>query len=268
MVEPAASSRLDVPSARHQEIWQVHIRMDHAIIVRPLLRSTRVFVALWLLLSACSDTKDAATAPEVLNVAGPSINVAAAASGATVLASSVYSAAYAASGVINGDRAGTNWAGGTGGWNDGTSNQWPDWLEVSFAGSQTIGEVNVFTVQDNYQASVAPSLGQTFTLYGLTDFQIEAWNGTAWVVVPNGTITGNTQVWRQVTFPPVTTTKIRLWITGTKDNTWSRVTEVEAWTVATGTPPGALGKTSLGNGATPSPSGVTLSWSASSVRTR
>ena len=190
---------------------------------------------------------------------GARVNVAAAANGATVVASSVYSAAYPLSGAINGDRLGTNWGSG-GGWNDGTFNQWPDWLEVSFAGSQTIGEIDVFTIQDDYRAPVTPTLTLT-TIAGLTDFRIETWNGTAWVVVPNGTITGSNKVWTQVTFAPVTTTRIRLWITSATDN-WSRVAELEAWTVVGGTLPGAFAKTSPTNGAA-APSGVTLSWSGS-----
>src|SRR5690348_4054749 len=59
------------------------------------------------------------------------INVAAAANGATVIASS-YSAGYEPSGAINGDRTGRNWGYGNG-WTDGTPATFPDWLEVDFA---------------------------------------------------------------------------------------------------------------------------------------
>ncbi len=45
--------------------------------------------------------------------------------------------------MINGDRRGLNWGSG-GGWNDGTANGWPDWLEVQFNGPQTIDEIDVF----------------------------------------------------------------------------------------------------------------------------
>ena len=38
---------------------------------------------------------------------------------------------YPASGAINGDRQGLNWGAG-GGWNDGTQNAGPDWIEVAF----------------------------------------------------------------------------------------------------------------------------------------
>ncbi len=44
-----------------------------------------------------------------------------------------------------------------------------------------------------------------------------------------GAITGNNLVWRQVTFTALTTPKIRIMVNGAL-NTWSRITEVEAWT--------------------------------------
>jgi hypothetical protein len=168
---------------------------------------------------------------EAWTPAAGQVNAAAAAQGATTVASSVYDAGYPSSGAINGDRTGANWGAG-GVWNDGTAGNWPDWLEVDFAGSQTINEVDLFSLQDNYQAPVEPTLAQTFFFYGLRNFQVEMWDGSKWVVVPGGVISANNQVWRQITFPAVTTTKIRIWIpfvAGTTDS-WSRIAEVEAWT--------------------------------------
>ncbi len=229
------------------------------------VRPARAIAALALMLVACRSDKALLTAPPLVPAYGSGnggVNVAAAANGATIVASSSYSTGYAAGGAINGDRNGANW-GTNGGWNDATSSQWPDWLEVTFASSQTIDEVDVFSVQDNFQAPVAPTLGQTFSLYGLTDFRIEAWDGSAWVVVPNGTIAGNNLVWRQVTFTPVTTTKIRLWVTGSLDM-WSRVTEIEAYTAVT---PGAFNKTTPTSGTSVSASSVPLTWPASTGAT-
>jgi subtilisin family serine protease len=160
--------------------------------------------------------------------ASTKVNVAAAANGGTALASSFYSAEYSAAGALDGNRRG--WGGGTG-WNDGTPNAGPDWLEVHFTGAQSINEVDVFSVQDAYTAPVEPVLGQTFSLYGVTDFQVEYWTGTQWALVPGGAIAGNTQVWRQLLFAPVTTTAIRITVTKTPDP-WSRLTEVEAYTSA------------------------------------
>ena len=44
--------------------------------------------------------------------------------------------------------------------------------------------------------------------------------------VPGGTVGGNTLVWRQITFAALTTTKIRVYVTGSL-NTWTRVAEIE-----------------------------------------
>jgi hypothetical protein len=162
-----------------------------------------------------------------VNAAGGRTNVASAANGATAIGSSTNSWGYAASGAIDGDRTGQPWGEG-GGWNDATANAWPDWLEVDFAGAKTIDEVDVFSVQDNVYAPVEPTTTMTFTRYGLTDFIVQYWNGTQWLAVPGGTVSGNTLVWRQITFGAVTTTKIRVLIASALD-TWSRVTEVEAY---------------------------------------
>ena len=157
-------------------------------------------------------------------------NVAAASNGGTVTASSTYASGFDASGTINGDRKGQSWGSG-GGWNDATPGAWPDWLEVDFAGAKTIDEVDVFSVQDNYTAPEEPTAGMTFTRYGLTAFTVQYWDGTQWLAVPNGVVVANALVWRPVTFAPITTTKIRILVTGTLDS-WSRVTEVEAYQAA------------------------------------
>jgi glucose/arabinose dehydrogenase len=177
------------------------------------------------------DNLDLATTSAAVTVtvtaAGGRTNVALAANGATAVSSSTHDAGFAASGAINGDRKGQGWGAG-GGWNDGTPNSWPDWLEVDFAGAKTIDEVDVFSVQDNPYAPVEPTPTMTFTRFGVSDFTVQYWNGAQWVAVPGGIVSGNTLVWRQLTFGAVTTTKIRVLITGALD-TWSRVTEVEAY---------------------------------------
>jgi hypothetical protein len=164
---------------------------------------------------------------------GPAItrlNVAASANGGTALASSVHSAGYPSAGALDGNRRGSPWGGGTG-WNDGTPSAGPDWLEVHFASAQPINEIDVFSLQDAYTAPIEPVIGQPFSLYGVTDFQVEYWTGAQWSLVPGGSIAGNTQVWRQLIFTPVTTTAIRIMVTGTVDM-WTRLTEVEAYATA------------------------------------
>src|SRR5206468_7204683 len=82
------------------------------------------------------------------------------------------------------------------------------YLSSDVCSSKLISEVSVFSLQDNYQAPVVPVEGMTFSFYGLTDFEIEYWTGSAWAIVPGGSITGNTAVWRRVTFAPITTDQI------------------------------------------------------------
>jgi hypothetical protein len=154
------------------------------------------------------------------------LNAASAAYGATVIASSFFNAGYAPDGVIDGDRNGASW-GNAGGWNDSTVNQFPDWIQINFAGAKPISEIDVFTVQDNYAAPSGPSPTMTFSLYGITDFQVQFWDGFAWINVPNGSISGNNLVWRKINFPTLTTSSIRIVVTGAL-NGYSRITEVEA----------------------------------------
>ena len=130
--------------------------------------------------------------------------------------------------MINGDRSGRSWGQG-GGWNDATSNAFPDWIEINFPGAQNIDEIDVFSVQDNFAAPAEPTPSMTFSLYGLRDFDVQYWTGSAWETVAGGAIRGNNLVWRKVTFTPVTTSRIRVLITQGADGLWTRVAEVEAY---------------------------------------
>ena len=169
--------------------------------------------------------------------AAPRINVAAAANGGTATASQTHSAPYSPSGAINGDR---KFYLNNNAWSNSTAT-FPQWLQVDFNGSKVIDEIDVFSVQDVYTTPSEPTPTLTFSTYGLTAFEAQYWNGSAWVAVPGGTVTGNNKVWKQITFSPVTTTKIRIWITGSIDG-YSRMTEVEAW----GVPAGSGGSSGAG----------------------
>ena len=155
------------------------------------------------------------------------MNVAAAAQGATASSSSNYSSANPASAVIDGDRRGANYAGG-GMWADSTYNAYPDWVEIAFAGSRTISQVNVFSVQDAWYAPSEPTPAMTWSMYGVNNFTVQYWTGSAWQTVPNGVVTNNSQVWRSITFPALTTPRIRVLVQWGMDG-WSRLTEVEAY---------------------------------------
>src|SRR5688572_25282258 len=96
------------------------------------------------------------------------------------------------------------------GWQDATAGTYPDWLQVEFDGSKTIDEIDVFTAQDAYWDPVEPTESMTCSTYNITNFDVQYWNGSSWVTVPGGSVTGNNKVWRKFTFTAVTTTKIRV----------------------------------------------------------
>ena len=81
-------------------------------------------------------------------------------------------------------------------------------------GIRSINEIDVFTVQDAYCNPQEPMRSMTFSQYGITDFDVPSWNGSALVNVPNGNVTGNDKVWGRFTFATVTTTAVRVNVRG------------------------------------------------------
>ena len=170
----------------------------------------------------------------------PRINVALAANGANATASSILDAGRAPLAAINGDRKGIHWGSdpATGsGWHDATINTYPDWVQIDFSGVKVIDEVDVFSIQDDYNNPSEPTEAMQFTQYGMTDFDVQYWNGSAWVTVPGGSVTGNNKVWRKITFSPLSTDKIRVLVNGSLAS-YSRVIEVEAFQAAVEVAPG------------------------------
>ncbi len=162
-----------------------------------------------------------------LNALCTNLNVAQAVNGALATASSTYATrAYFPAGAIDGERAGVNWEMG-GGWNDSTRDEWPDTLEISFAGSRSIDEIRVYTVQNNFKSPVEPTLTTPADLYGIRDFDVQYFNGASWVTVPGGSVTGNDKAMRVFSFDNITTTKIRVVVNNGRAH-FSRITEVEA----------------------------------------
>ena len=195
---------------------------------------------------------------------GGPVNVAAAAAGAMATASSSFGTGYAPAAVINGERSGINWGAG-GGWNDGTANVYPDWLQIDFNGNKTISEIDIFTVQDAFSAPSAPTQTMTFLQYGVRDFDVQYWTGAAWQTIPGGAVTNNNLVWRQFAFTAITTSRIRVLATAALGS-YTRLTEVEAWgtDAAPGNTPPAVTLTGPANGATfTAPASITLTASAS-----
>lgn len=166
-----------------------------------------------------------------------SINVAVSSRGAVAVGSSNYVGdanyhpSHANDGQIDNHPAGTGalawW-----GWNDNTISTFPDFLEIDFNSGYPIRQIDVFSLHDSYTVShTSYTLADTFTLYGLVDFNVEYWNGSSWVAVTGGTVTGNNKIWRQFTFAPVSTMKIRVYITACAgSNDYSRIVEIQAWT--------------------------------------
>jgi len=135
-----------------------------------------------------------------------------ASNGGTASASSQLDAMHPAGAAINGDRLGLHWGSNpsTGsGWCDATKGVYPDWLRVDFKGKKTIDEIDVFTAQDDITAPLALTKDLTFTGYGITEFEVQYWNGSDWQTLRRG-VSGNNLVWRQFNFLPVKTTAIRV----------------------------------------------------------
>ena len=164
-------------------------------------------------------------------------NVALQTNGGVATASNAASASYPASSVNNGDRKGSVWGAG-GGWYNGKKNNFPEWVQLQFNGQKSIDEVDIFSIQDAYASPIVPTTTTLFTKYGVTAFNVQyctdttaatcTSTGTGWATVTNGSITGNNLTWRTVTFPAVTTDRIRVQITATVDG-YSRLAEVEAY---------------------------------------
>jgi len=101
-------------------------------------------------------------------------------------------------------------------------------VQVQFSGVQTIDEIDVFTLQDG--APVEPTESMTFVNYGITDFEVQYWDGSDWVTVPDGSVSGNNLVWRKFSFPPLSTDRIRVLIHAALGRPgYSRVVEIEAY---------------------------------------
>jgi carboxypeptidase family protein len=158
-------------------------------------------------------------------------NIALSSLGSVATASTTHSSGnFPALSAINGDRTGATWGTSAGGWNDGTRNAYPDIFEVQFPVTESINEINVFTLQNNWTTAGQPTLDSPATGEGILDFVVQYFQGppnSVWVTIPNGNVTGNDKAWRRFTFPAVTTTKIRVVVNNSRNN-WSRIVEVEA----------------------------------------
>jgi hypothetical protein len=159
--------------------------------------------------------------------------VARSSNGGTAIASSEHSSGnYPRASAIDGDRKGNNW-GNNGGWNDGTRGLYDDTLEVDFSGSKTINVIDVYTLQNGWNSGAGdPNLTTSASGEGILDFDVEYWNGSAFVAPPGCpggcSVIGNDKALRRFTFPAVTTTKIQVVVHNSRSN-YSRIVELEAY---------------------------------------
>jgi hypothetical protein len=156
------------------------------------------------------------------------INVAMPSEGASITASSTHSSGlYPIASVTDGYRHPNNNWGAGGGWNSNVDpSVTPVLVDIDFGQERTISIVNVITLADASNYNTEPTLEDTFTAYGITDFTVQYWDGSAYVT--QDTVASNNKVWRQFVWPDITTSKIRVRITGGA-GAYARLTEVEAW---------------------------------------
>lgn len=167
-------------------------------------------------------------------------NVALSSGGAVASASSSHSTGnYPVAAVNNGDRKAQNWGAG-GGWNDNTQGEFSsDVVQINFPAANFVSQINVFTLRDNFQDNhTAPTLTETFNTcenggQGITEFEVQYWSGTMWTTVSGGLIRDNNKVWRQISFPEVSTSSIRVAVHGavrfSSALNFSRIVEIEAF---------------------------------------
>ncbi|HEX3098785.1 MAG TPA: PQQ-binding-like beta-propeller repeat protein [Usitatibacter sp.] len=187
-------------------------------------------------------------------------NVALASNGGVATASST-NAAYTVAAVNNGDRTGANITSNI--WVDDTRDVFPDWVRIDFSGAKTIDHVVVYSVQDNYTSPIEPTDTLTFTSFGLTAFDVQGWNGSAWVTL--GSVTGNNLVKRTVTFPAATVSAIRVNVSSALLH-YSRIVEIEAWTASSAA--GAASSTNFAlasNGGTASASSTNAAYTLAAL---
>lgn len=156
-------------------------------------------------------------------------NVARASAGATASASSTYDGDAPAEAANNGDHRGATWPIG---WADNTYTSYPDWLQVTFAGQRSVTEIDVYTTQDDVLRglpAVEPTPTMTFQVWGLIDFDVQYWTGSAWQLVPGGHVVDNNLVWRTFALAtPIVTDRIRV-VCHRGGLGYSRVVEIEAY---------------------------------------
>lgn len=135
-----------------------------------------------------------------------------------VTASSEHLPVYPACGAVDGDHDSEHWAKTTG-WNDATRGNFPDWLQVTFDQPQSVGRVDLYTLNSKQY----PAAG-----YGLKDWDVLAQVNGVWQTVDQ--VRGNTAGLVSSTFAPVTATAVRVLALASNEGlTYSRIVELEVY---------------------------------------
>lgn len=154
-------------------------------------------------LSAWSSSHSATTDHEVSNVALSS-------AGATIAANVESLGAGTKARVIDGIRHAQGNFNSTGGFQqNGDGNN----IEITFSGSKTISEIDIFFGDSSdFNSTTVPLDATRVSTLAVVDYRVQYWNGSSYVTVV--TITGNNKQWKQHTITPVATTKMKfIWDT-------------------------------------------------------
>ena len=108
--------------------------------------------------------------------------------------------------------------------------------------AQTINEIDVYSLKDDYNSGSTVGDTTTFSSYGITDFHVQYWTGSVWSDVPGGVITSNNLVKRKLEFSPITTDRIRVVVDDSADHYFSRIVEIEAFSCTPVSPNAKQGK--------------------------
>ncbi len=110
----------------------------------------------------------------------------------------------------------------------------PDAIQVTLGAARSIGQIRIYTVQDDATSQVDPAARPdlTFSNNGVTDievqYQVVIGKKPTWVDVPGGLISGNRSVGMSISFPAVSTAAIQVLIRGALGG-YSRIAEIEAY---------------------------------------
>jgi len=155
-----------------------------------------------------------------------STNIALTSLGGTAYASSEYSSNYNVGSVNNGDTSSDSWGSPGGGWEDGTVDDFPDYLWVTFNKVRTLTRAKIYTLDSaTYPAST----------YGIKNYELQYLKlggnpGTDSDWKTYTTITDNSEGMRSHYLGHIPTEGIRLKINGSNgSNDYSRVIEFEAY---------------------------------------